>query len=567
MNQRGLLADADQSDRWHTIMAYGDQCGDAGFGCRGLLRFSNPRQSHNGDPLGTAGDAAAPGVDGPADAVRALNGTRHSVAAFRARVESVAGDSPEAVGTLSNRRLVVGGDPAVIDVSTAFRDPDGDRLTFAASSSGVADDGSPVASVNVSNAQVTIVPGAAGLTVVTVTATDTDGSNTAAWQQFQVFVEAPDAVDYDADDDGLIEVRTWPQLDAVRHDANGDGSPAVAGPYAAAFPDGGLSMGCTGYCRGYELLADLDFDTNGNGLADAGDELWNGGLGWQPIGSAISPFRAVFEGNGHVVGNLYVRDVSDAGLFGRTHSSALIRNVGLRDVDLRGVTVGGLVARNHGTIRGCHVSGRVRGDTSAGLVGVNQGDVAASYSAAQVDGDSNAGGLVGWNLGRIRASHASGAVAGRYGGGLVDVNHGEIEVSYSIGGVSASGGGLVARNEGGTVRDSYWDTDTSGQATSGAGSGRSTKELQAPTGYAGIYAQWNLDVDGDGSNDHPWNFGNATEYPALVVDFDGDGRPSWEEFGDQRGAIPRVRVVTVRGRWLTLARLPQLDGDLTDFGR
>ena len=66
-------------------------------------------------------------------------------------------------------------------------------------------------------------------------------------------------------------------------------------------------------------------------------------------------------------------------------------------------------------------------------------------------------------------------------------------------------------------------------------------ELQTPAGYTGIYASWNLDLDnsdGDGDattgGDDPWDFGTASDYPALRGDFDGDGTATWQEFGTQR---------------------------------
>lgn len=80
--------------------------------------------------------------------------------------------------------------------------------------------------------------------------------------------------DYDADDDGLIEVANLAQLDAIRHDLDGDGSPTPANPdtYAAAFPGAAAGMGCPELsgCTGYELVSNLDFDTNGNGRTDSG---------------------------------------------------------------------------------------------------------------------------------------------------------------------------------------------------------------------------------------------------------------------------------------------------------
>ena len=101
---------------------------------------------------------------------------------------------------------------------------------------------------------------------------------------------------YDTDGDGLIEVSGLMQLNAIRWDLDGDGLPdsssGMAG-FAAAFPGALDGMGCPdSECSGYELISDLDFDTNGNGRADAGDDYWNDGQGWAPIGD---DFEADFE--------------------------------------------------------------------------------------------------------------------------------------------------------------------------------------------------------------------------------------------------------------------------------
>ena len=64
--------------------------------------------------------------------------------------------------------------------------------------------------------------------------------------------------DYDDDNDGLIDVKTLAQLNAIRHDLNGNGD-ATHADYIAAFPSRDTSasgrMGCpSGTCTGYELL-------------------------------------------------------------------------------------------------------------------------------------------------------------------------------------------------------------------------------------------------------------------------------------------------------------------------
>ena len=74
-------------------------------------------------------------------------------------------------------------------------------------------------------------------------------------------------IDYDTNDNNLIDVKTLDQLNAIRHDLDGDGDASHA-EYIAAFPNRdntapGL-MGCPDDCTGYELMNDLDFDTSGN---------------------------------------------------------------------------------------------------------------------------------------------------------------------------------------------------------------------------------------------------------------------------------------------------------------
>lgn len=86
VNQAAFENRAGPSTRWRTIMSYDDQCRDAGFSCRRLLRFSNPDQRFpdaQGHRLGVPGDAPSEAADGPADAVRSLDETRRVVANFR----------------------------------------------------------------------------------------------------------------------------------------------------------------------------------------------------------------------------------------------------------------------------------------------------------------------------------------------------------------------------------------------------------------------------------------------------------------------------------------------------
>ena len=283
-------------------------------------------------------------------------------------------------------------------------------------------------------------------------------------------------VDYDADDDGLIEVTTLKQLDAIRHDLDGDGIPTDDGvaAYTAAFPSPVEQMGCSGAdgCAGYEIMADLDFDTNGSGANDAGDTYWNDGAGWTPVGgggSEIStagrtmhnPFLAIFEGNGRTISNLFVDKRGNfLGLFGYVGFDAasgavgVIRNVNLIDVNVTGDHyASGLAAVNLGVITNSQVTGLVTGvNIVGGLVGENYGVIAGSHVAGCVSGGELVGGLVGRSYGAIINSSVSGcASALSYVGGLVGNNYGLITGSQTAGRVSGHGiviGGLVGSHKG-----------------------------------------------------------------------------------------------------------------------
>ena len=70
---------------------------------------------------------------------------------------------------------------------------------------------------------------------------------------------------YDTDGDGLIEISTLEQLDAIRHDTDGNGrvDNESGEAYHAAFPVEDGDRVCRQGCNGYELTRSLDFDRAG----------------------------------------------------------------------------------------------------------------------------------------------------------------------------------------------------------------------------------------------------------------------------------------------------------------
>ena len=455
--------------------------------------------------------------------------------------------APTVESTLADRTLIRGSGSVTVNVASSFSEPDMETLTYNALSSDT-----DRVSVTRSGSQLTLTPGLPGLAEVMVRATDPSGLSAA--QSFSVTV-ALGTRDYDVDDDNLIDVGNLAQLDAVRYDLNGDGMVDDASDwqsYYGAFAQSSL-MGCPDGCAGYELTVSLDFDTNNNGSVGPGDDYWNGGEGWVPIGGAGSsaigtalllrnPFTATFEGNGHTVSNLFIDtdNVVLVGLFG--YASSSIRNVGMTDVDVKGADLaGGLIGFNFGEIRASHVTGRVSGrENVGGLVGINQtnGEILASYATSRVSGEDDVGGLVGDNRGKITAAYATGHVSGeKEAGGLVGFNQstGEIHGSYATSRVMGDSdvGGLVGLNEG-AVTVSYWDTSTSGHTTGSSGEGKTTAQLQTPTGSSGIYRSWDADL---------WHFGTASQYPALKANGDGQGQATWQEFGYQLREGPTLTAM------------------------
>ena len=439
--------------------------------------------------------------------------------------------------------------------------------------------------------------------------------------------------------DGLIDITTLAQLDAMRYDLDGDGRPSASGAavWEAAFSASVLADGDEGTrddssgFEGYELRANLDFA--GTQWEDPTGGTFSGTRvtgGWAPIGDnstsdAASRFTATFEGNNHTLSNLYINRPStdDVGLFGYIGSGGEVCDLGLEGGSVTGNNyVSGLVGSNEGTISASYATGSATGsgDNVGGLVGNNAGTISACYATGNATGSGNnvgglvgingggtisssyatgdasstsgirVGGLGGWNLlGTISACYATGAADGSNSvGGLVGLNSGTVSASYAIGDADGSSaiGGLVGINNG-TVAASYFDSDVSNRPAADDHS-KTTSELQSPTSYAGIYADWNVDVDdglaigvddatmpGDATADDPWHFGTGIQYPALRVDFNGDGSATWEEFGSQvRFAPLRISpsgaqvgaTITITGTGFSTAPGNQTDNAVTFLG-
>ena len=371
--------------------------------------------------------------------------------------------------------------------------------------------------------------------------------------------------DIDIDNDGLIEICNIEGLSNIRYRPDGTGY------YISE--TSGIASGCTtDGCKGYELANDLDLQ----------------GEDWQPISS----FAGIFDGNGYVIKNLTINisenDDTPSGLFGSTIGDAVIRNVGLININITGggdnrndQYIGGLVGINSAKIINSYATGTidVQGLGSitlgtgtkvlGGLVGSNDDLINNSYSTVNIDGQGWVGGLIGANCPNIftttpvfnnrrylatrcraasssyiQDSYATGDVMGDTAGGLAGGIGQDVTRVYAIGRVviadprrDSAEGGLIAkkwREVLASATHSHWNSETSGLTLSaGGGTSLTTVQMKSPLSPNAInpnrYTGWNTT---------DWDFGTSDDYPAL----------KYAKFNDNNESEPTCSNSTIRQR-------------------
>jgi len=244
--------------------------------------------------------------------------------------------------------------------------------------------------------------------------------------------------------------------------------------------------------------------------------------GFDPIGDRDDGFSGGFDGDGHVVEGMTVDrpEADGVGLFGAVEDGGTVENVGLEDADVTGgENVGGIAGFNAGNVTRSYVDGEVTAteERVGGVVGWNRhGLVADSYSEAEVSGASRVGGVAGWNTGTVERTYAVGEVSGtRIAGGLV----GQLGSGQQRAGTEAA------------LRDSYWDTDTTGQSRAAG----ETREGLAETTVENVEGLSTDEMRGDGAAEtmealvSSANWRTTDGYPALAWEagvFDADGVPA-----------------------------------------
>ncbi len=201
-----------------------------------------------------------------------------------------------------------------------------------------------------------------------------------------------------------------------------------------------------------------------------------------------------------------------------------VSNCSAENVDISGESfIGGLVGSNSGNLVDCASSGKLWGYFRyvGGVAGVNlaQGRLDRCCSTGAVSAGGVAGGLAGLNEGKVNNSYStcSATARDRTAAGLVGYNTetGTVDNCYCTGEVSATHfptGGLAAENHG-SIDDSFWDMETSGQITSAGGIGLSSVQMMDVQTY--LAAGWDFVGETANGAEDLWWIVEGQDYPRL----------------------------------------------------
>ncbi|MHC4539423.1 MAG: GLUG motif-containing protein [Planctomycetota bacterium] len=254
----------------------------------------------------------------------------------------------------------------------------------------------------------------------------------------------------------------------------------------------------------FKLMADIDLSSyTGTDLNIIGD--WD------------NAFTGVFDGNSHTISNFTYTSAGrdDVGLFaciGSFWDKGEIKNLGLINPNVdagTGGSVSSLVGDlEDGTISNCYAEGGSvsGGDDVGGLVGKTwDGAIVNCYSTTRVSGTLGVGGLVGDNWSTITNCYAAGGVSGEW---FV--------------------GGLVGSTFFDEATGSFWDVETSGQATSDGGTGKTRAQMQMASTFTD--AGWDFVGETANGTEDVWKILEGRDYPRLW----------WEDREDRPGEEPNI---------------------------
>ena len=207
---------------------------------------------------------------------------------------------------------------------------------------------------------------------------------------------------------------------------------------------------------------------------------WYNGLGFQPIGSFVNPFRGEYDGNEKTISFLSINEsTGDNGylVFLGCCMVLLFRTLAITNASVQANYTSGFspsagilvawIQSSIDTVRisGCMTSGSlniasVPENYVGGLFGLNNGvcKISDSYSQTSLSGSHYVGGFAGNGTGAIISNSYS---ASTFSGSAPDFH-----------------GGFIAFSTSASITSSYWDTQLSGLTASADGIGKTTAEMK-----------------------------------------------------------------------------------------
>ncbi len=175
---------------------------------------------------------------------------------------------------------------------------------------------------------------------------------------------------------------------------------------------------------------------------------------------SVPSFAGVFDGNGHTIGGISVRqNGSECGLFRYVQNGATIKDLtvsGSVDASGSAKNIGMIAGANYGEINGCKTSGRVTGEENVGgIAGFNakEGKITVCLSSCLVIGTHSGGGIAGFNEGIVQGSANEGDVNTSVSDVSIDLKELSVEDIAKIGSTAALSaftdiGGIAGVNTG-----------------------------------------------------------------------------------------------------------------------
>ncbi len=259
---------------------------------------------------------------------------------------------------------------------------------------------------------------------------------------------------------------------------------------------------------------------------------------WVPINNSSSLYTYYYDGNNHVIRNLYIdaelqglSSSSYLGIFGNIQDSAswgaYIKNLGVVGGSIKGnSSIGAIIGRGlYLGINNCFnqgVSIISSGGSAGGIIGINQyGSVTESYNTGSINGGGNAvGGIAGTNSwGTVSKCYNSADVIGVDNTGGVVGSSSSTRNCYNTG--SVSGGNRVGGVVGNIAGNASGGATLSNNYNTGSVSGNSYVG-----GVAGYNASSNLTSNYNYYNNSTGNtnsYGSATgvSYSNMLVTASG----------------------------------------------